>query len=170
MNRDHDVYIKNIEELNKRYYNILEDINEKENDITVEVIEARNDQKSFVIYKEDSRLHLHSRFNPQREAERWISDLEVRKDRIYIVYGIGMIYHIKELINKMDDSIKLLLIEPSLSIFNKIIKNIDITDIIQNKNIEIMIKIMALIPSNVSFLIASQKPSSEFCFFLPICR
>ncbi|MBS4535779.1 motility associated factor glycosyltransferase family protein [Clostridium sp. D2Q-14] len=139
MNINDEIYRKNLKKFNDRFPDMKESMNEKKDNIIVDVKEARNGQKSFVLNIEDANVHLHSKFNPQREAERWISDKNIKKEKIYILFGFGMIYHIKELIKKLDKTVKVLVIEPSISIFNEIIRNIDITDIIENKNIYVML-------------------------------
>ena len=141
MNKDNKIYHHNIEKIKERYPNILKSI-EKEicnENINVEAKEARNRQKSLIMNNGEKKIHLQSRFNPQKEAERWVSDFKIREDKIYIVYGFGMIYHLKELVKKIDKSIKILIIEPSYSIFDAIIKNIDITDIIENQNVQLTV-------------------------------
>lgn len=141
--KNHEIHTKNIEKINARYPTMIEYIktNEKKvEDLTVEVNKAKNGQISFIINRERNVIHLHSKFDPSKDAKRWISNLTLSNDKIYIIYGLGMIYHIKELMNRIGNETKILIIEPSISIFNEIIKNIDITNIIENNNILIMIE------------------------------
>lgn len=139
--KNHEIHTKNIEKISARYPTMIEYMKrKKEEDIIVEANKAKNGQIALVVNEKENKIHLHSRFDPNKDAKRWISSLTLSNDKIYIIYGFGMIYHIKELVKNIGNETKILIIEPSISIFNQIIENIDVTDIIDNKNILIMIE------------------------------
>ncbi len=56
-------------------------------------------------------LFLHSRYNPAQEAERFIDTLDVKGASNFIVFGLGLGYHLIELIKKAPSHSKFFIVE-----------------------------------------------------------
>lgn len=99
-----------------------------------EVKTSRTDQKIPVV----NGVHLHSIYNPFKEAEALIeknlTSLETKKE--VLVLGLGFAYHINELIETMskihgDNNFKIVVIEPNIQVYNDCIE----LDLLNKKNV-----------------------------------
>jgi len=81
-------------------------------------------------------IYLHSRYNPEEEARRWVTrqaDMIERHD-VLLVYGVGLGYHVKELIRQFPDK-KLFLYEPSPDVLRYCLHHVDIQDTLGHPNV-----------------------------------
>ncbi|MHA6481274.1 motility associated factor glycosyltransferase family protein [Paenibacillus sp. strain BS8-2] len=90
-------------------------------------IQYNTQQKSFLLY---------SKFDPQYECERWLEayqfDDKIETD--FVVYGLGLTYHLTQLINKYPQA-KLFIYEPEIGIFVEALKVINAEELFTHKNI-----------------------------------
>ncbi len=47
-------------------------------------------------------FYLHSRYEPAREAERFIAEIDTSAFNLFIVFGFGFGYHIEELLKRIE--------------------------------------------------------------------
>jgi hypothetical protein len=59
---------------------------------------------------------LHSVYDPEEEARRFIEAQNIEKGNIVIVYGLGLAYHIQEILARIGQEGKIFVIEPNLDI------------------------------------------------------
>lgn len=83
-------------------------------------------------------LLLHSRYNPVKEAEQW-AERQYQKNHLHILFGFGAGYFAEQLLNKLEDSDYLLVIEPVFSIFQEAIKIIDIKKFYKHERVNIFV-------------------------------
>lgn len=78
----------------------------------VQIIQAVNGQDSAVVWRNDGReLSLHSRFDPGEEARFLIAAIPVREKVLYVIFGAGLGYHIKELLIRIPQSCRIVVVE-----------------------------------------------------------
>lgn len=82
---------------------------------------------------------IHSRYNPENEAIRWVDSLNIREeaDCIFII-GLGLGYYLDYLMIKYPAK-KIIIIEPSQEAFLHLLSIRDITAFIENKNIVFLV-------------------------------
>lgn len=69
------------------------------------LVTTKNGQHCVEISAEGKLYYIHSRYNPEREADRWVSNLEVSNDvSKIIVVGMGGGHHIRSLIQKYPEA------------------------------------------------------------------
>jgi len=99
-----------------------------------EIKTSRTEQKIPVV----NGVHLHSIYNPFKEAEALIeknlSSLESKRE--VLVLGLGFAYHINELIETMtklhgDNNFRIVVIEPNIQVYNDCIE----LDLLNKKNV-----------------------------------
>lgn len=114
------------------------------------------------LYKEIKKFYLHSRYNPINEAinfakEQYRSDIQV-----HVLYGFGLGYHIEEISRLMQPNSKLYVLENNMDVFYRALELRDLTHIITNPNIELIIshdavnvstKVKSLINEGINFII-----------------
>lgn len=108
----------------KRYYPELYDVvlNYDRKDL-VKIVESKNGMANLML---NSGEWIHSRYNPEKEAERWVNGLDVKDKDTILVMGLGLGYYLDYLVEKYNDK-KLIIVEPNLDIFIKMleVKNIE---------------------------------------------
>lgn len=76
-------------------------------------------------------VYIHSQYNMKREFESTINKEEIsKKDALYIVYGLGLGYHIKELLHQISSRSILFVIEPNMDIVSTYMHTQDFSEIV----------------------------------------
>ena len=95
------------------------------------IIESRSGLKSISIKNESGfDLYLHSRYNPEREAQHWVEKNTAaikKRQPVFLIFGLGLGYHIRALHDKFPDA-KIIVLEPllpRLTETNKILAGIE---------------------------------------------
>ena len=105
-----DVNKKVLSKMNKKLCKILCD------DPTIpDTISLVQTQKgSFTIKYQD--VLLHSAYNAEKEAERFVRAQSIQEGNTVIVYGLGLGYHITEILKAVGPQGKVFVLEPNLDI------------------------------------------------------
>ncbi len=100
------------------------------------VCDAKNGEQ-IVVYRQGSRdIYLNSKYNPRIEAEKYLSDIEDMSEKATLtMFGMASGVFAKVALEKTCKEVKIIIYEPCASIFMQVIKNIDITDILDNDRI-----------------------------------
>ena len=137
MNRE--VYEKNIkaykERYNKEYYQI--DNNKYENKLE----DTKDGNKTINIKIENKKIYLHSKYSPIKEAKRYYKEFKVRYGTLVICFGFSLSYYIDELSKKINRTDNIIVYEPDKELFDIVMKNIDISHIISNEDIKIILNL-----------------------------
>ena len=123
-----------------------------------------------IIRKNSREYAIHSLFDPEREGRR-IAD-QVAGGGYVVVFGFGACYHIKPLLER-DDINGILLIDRDINIIRSILSEIDLSDVLSDSRISILIdkseeEIRNYLPSNYipavtgDFQTLSLRPRVEF--------
>lgn len=100
--------------------------------------------------------YLNSQYNPQKEAER-LADKYYKKNHTHVLFGLGYGYLAKALLEKMGESDFLLIIEPSLKLFEKVKAEIGLGPLINNKKVFFIVGYEStLIEEEIKFIINNQ--------------
>lgn len=130
-----EVYEKNLKAYKERY-NI--DYNEIENNEYDKMLEDTKDgYKTLQIENNGKKLYLNSKYNTKREIEKHYKDFSIRYGSIIFVFGFGLSYYVSELIEKINNIDYIYIYEPNKKVFDVVMKNIDISHILNNENIYI---------------------------------
>ncbi|EJU19571.1 PF01973 family protein [Peptoanaerobacter stomatis] len=94
----------------------------------LQTVKIEYEQNGEVIKK-----YLHSKYDPIKEAKQWASSVYDEEDKVYIVYGGGLLYHIMALHDIIDsEKDKIIVFEPIQELYEK---NKDIDFFKENTNI-----------------------------------
>ncbi|MFW5782854.1 MAG: hypothetical protein ACOCWO_06145, partial [Candidatus Muiribacteriaceae bacterium] len=99
----------------------------------VECIEAKSGALTLKIHTGERELLVHSGRDPEQEAERFVRKIEDTDGNFFVIYGMGLGYHVRsffERVVKKSPLFKLLVIEPSFNVFNAALSRFDFSDII----------------------------------------
>ncbi|BBF44961.1 motility accessory factor [Lachnospiraceae bacterium KM106-2] len=138
------LFDKNMAALEISYPKVYEKINELLADgyeCTGVSTEAAKNGEPVLIYEKDGKSYrLNSRYNPKAEAKKWLEQFKFDNLAMVIqLFGIGNATFLRELVDTINTETGIIAYEPSLDIFMHVIANYDITDIIENKRIQLII-------------------------------
>lgn len=99
----------------------------------VKVYDTRDGLKTLSIKENGKELLLYSKYNVQEEIERFLDELkEINTKSVIIVFGLGFGYHITELLKKISNDNKVIILEPSIKVFLEALKSIELEDILKD--------------------------------------
>lgn len=140
------IYEKNLKQL-KVYRNQLYNVIKKHNNSQesyinkIESCEAKDGTKILVVELNEKKYRLNSYYNPKQEADRWVDQFKFNNTNCVIsFFGFGNGIFVRSLARRINNSDIIVVYEPSIDIFLYVIKEFDISDIIENENIYFFIK------------------------------
>lgn len=101
--------------------------------------DCKNGQKTFKVNAGGKYKYAHSKYDPVKEAEKLNAAVELKRNTKIIVYGLGFAYHIEELAGKLGEGNSVYVIEPYCDIFYELIRNRDISGLINNDKVKILL-------------------------------
>jgi hypothetical protein len=75
-------------------------------------------------------LQLHSRYAPLDEARKLIDGVVSDKVGVYFILGVGLGHHVKELYDRLGDTVRLYCFEPDACVLRAAIEHVDLADAI----------------------------------------
>lgn len=106
----------------------------------IESMETKDGNLAVHIRYQSREYRLNSSYRPIEEARRWAEQFKFTDvNTIINMFGFGNGVFARELLNKMNEKDLLLIYEPCYDIFNHIITNYDISDILLDKRVFIFL-------------------------------
>ncbi|MBU0600217.1 DUF115 domain-containing protein [bacterium] len=91
-----------------------------------------------ITNKEGRIISLHSNYNPQKEATRFISSFNLAGKNTVLVLGFALGYHIKELL-KQPQINKIIVIDPDVEVFKLALTSQDLSNLLSSPKIKLII-------------------------------
>jgi hypothetical protein len=129
---------KNLDLLRRSNQFLSSTIAELGDDPSIVVVEAKDNNKVPEVSIGKRRVYIHSRFAPEREAERLISEVDAGQYDLFIVFGFGFGYHIEELLKKIRRDSTVLALEKSAHLLKEAMKHRDLSDIFGDERFKIL--------------------------------
>ncbi len=104
-------YEGNMAVLKRRFPEIHGPVAAAADDGSVEAVETKLGGFVPALSKDGKRLFIHSRFDPVKEAERFVGEIDTAAFDLFIVFGFGFGYHVEELLRGMGGDSLVLVIE-----------------------------------------------------------
>jgi len=105
----------------------------------IEVLESKTGDPVPCINIDDGRkLFVHSRIDPLREAERFISEIDLSDKDLVIVLGFGFGYHCEFLLKKISSAVNIIVIEKDEVLLKKAFQFRDLETLIKRENFYIL--------------------------------
>lgn len=107
----------------------------------ISIVPSKKGAETALVNINGRDFYIHSSYDPIAEAKRWAAGVDLQKSTVYVVYGLGLGYHIDELFRLTDDSSKIIVIEPLKEFIDIFYKrtSIDRTDL----GIKVIVQYMA---------------------------
>ncbi|MCY6353975.1 motility associated factor glycosyltransferase family protein [Clostridium sp. ZS2-4] len=121
-------------EITKRTIELINNIESKE---TCYIETSRDNKLIIRIEREDKLRYIGSKYSVERDVETFYKDIaeQANSETIFLVFGLGAGEHIRYLYDRIIDSNKILIIEPSVAVIKEILKINHISDILQDDRI-----------------------------------
>ena len=136
---------KNLEQLQKTNGELYDTIMEPDFqwDEDRSVIETAKNGEPIVVYiqEDGTREYMNSRYNPGKEAEKFMEDtIDLAEKATLVMVGFGNGSHIREFMTKSEkDGTNCIVYEPSKDLFMRILHDVDISDILMNTRVHIIV-------------------------------
>ncbi|HDP80367.1 MAG TPA: DUF115 domain-containing protein [Spirochaetes bacterium] len=108
-------------------------------DETIRVIESKTGLPVPEAAREGGSLQIHSRYDPVKEAERFIAEADTGKFNLFIVFGFGFGYHIEQLLRTADGDTLVLALERNPAMARKALESRDLTGVFSDRRFVLLI-------------------------------
>lgn len=88
---------------------------------------------TFRYPEKGKKIYINSKYDVNNEVNMLLNTIDFDKDSLFIVYGIGLGYHVKELIIRSSPKSRIFVIESNLEILNTYLRNESLLDICSGK-------------------------------------
>ncbi len=106
-----DYLDKNLSLIRRRFPDLLAGISGMTDGGNLRTVTAKNGHPVPEIIREGRTLYVHSRFDPQKEAERFVAEVDPARYDLFIVMGFGFGYHAEELLKGAGRNSSILVME-----------------------------------------------------------
>ncbi|MGE5328822.1 MAG: motility associated factor glycosyltransferase family protein [Deltaproteobacteria bacterium] len=89
----------------------------------------------------DSGIFMHSSYNPIQEASTQADSLNFSKNCLFVVFGIGLGYHLNEIRKRMTSGSCVIVIENSMDVFENAMKNVDLSEVLQDSRFSFLFQL-----------------------------
>lgn len=142
MNRD--ILEKNLKAMEKWYPSFSEAIRKKnyeKDKIDIEVNCSEDGEKIFLIKKDGRALYLNGRRNVKEPVEIWMERIgEIHKYAPVFLLGIGSGIYLKRLLRELDQTVNVIVYEPSVTIFLRALEEADLSEEIESRPIAFVVE------------------------------
>lgn len=128
---------QNLIVLKKHYPELYERIINIEDTDNLQEVKSKNGMIN-IVYNDE--FWLHSRYNPESEAEKWVDNITIKDEDSLMISGLGFGYYLDKLINKFKNK-KIMIVEPNIFIFKKTLEHMDMTKYLKSENLVFMVDI-----------------------------
>lgn len=143
-----------IKELRIRLYQCIHDYKDgiqEENRIECSTNPSRDGNSYTSIHALGETYRLNSNYRPLEEAKRWVEQFQFDNINIVVqMFGFGNGYFLRELLNKIKKGDHIIVVEPNYQLFHHIISNYDVSDLLMDKRISIVIPELSQTMLNVT--------------------
>ncbi len=93
----------------------------------IQVATAQSGRPTASVTTQDGRVvWLHSRYDPEKEADRFVAEFKVPKLQSFLVLGLGLGYHLLALSRRASSEARYFVFEPDLHVFREALRANDL--------------------------------------------
>lgn len=137
------IYENNLSVLKEKHKDLhtkIEGLERCSNPSLVDIIQSRSNEPVVVYNTNNGSVYLNSKYNPSKEAEKFMEEYISMPNRsVQIIFGFTTGVFLREFLNKNDKEMVCVVFEPSKDIFLSVLELVDITDILNDKRVHIVV-------------------------------
>lgn len=134
-----DIFNKNISLFQKRFPEIAEAISGMSGEPEIKTIESKTGLPVPAVQGRNRAVYIHSRFDPAKEAQRFVDEISVQDRDLFIIFGFGYAYHIDELLLRIPTESSLLIIEKNIEMIAGAASTRDLSSILGDNRVAILV-------------------------------
>lgn len=128
---DKKTYDKNMDLLRKKYPDIYKIIRNQEykinNDLFIESVVVK-EKKVLVLKKENKSYYLNSKYEEEKYVNQWVKQYnKIPYNSVIQFFGLGTGDYIKKILEVIEKTVKVIIYEPSMEIFMKVLEEHDLS-------------------------------------------
>ena len=131
------IYEKNMSFLEKSVPVLYEQI--QSCDKPIELEPTKNGEYTIKIENDDKKIYLYSKYDPTREIQRWVEQLDLGDRKIILQIGFGLGYHTQKLLECYPYIEKVIVIEPNIHIFKAALQIVDLFELSKKVEVDFII-------------------------------
>ncbi len=130
-------YAKNMKILRKRMPVLEKALDmSRGSDFEYIVEPAKNGAMTLAIKHEDKVYQIHSRYDPQREAQQQVLGKKLVNPKILVILGLGLGYHVQACLEELkNENLFLVVIEKDVEAFRVAMQNVDMSEMLNSEKI-----------------------------------
>lgn len=135
-------YDKNMKLLKKKYFDLYTKIENRRVSEDYMVLYTEDNLPTLKVKIDTKSILLNSKYDPVGEARLFIQENVEDGIQNYIVFGLGLGYHVQELvryINRSENNPSIYVVESNMEVFRTAMEEVDLTEIIKHKNITLFL-------------------------------
>ena len=129
---DPAVFVRNMAALYRRDPRLAQRIDEVEGGERWPLIRARSGAATVAVEGAGGSVLLHSRYDPESEAERLIESVSLADRYCFVVLGFGLGYHVRALFDRLKGDAFIVVFEPSLRLLATALSWLDLSEVIDS--------------------------------------
>lgn len=115
--------------------------NNAQGEESVQLIRKEGFYPTLRVRKDDGQwLTLHSPIDPYQEARKLIPDLSASRDKIMVILGLGLGYHLFEIMHRTPLDQILVIVEPNQAVWAQMLHQFDLTELLQRPDVYWLIR------------------------------
>ncbi len=126
------LFVRNMSALWRKDPKLAQRVDDVPDGDRFEIITARSGDPTCRMRSEAGSTLLHSKYNPAAEAEKLIDTIPLEDKFCYIVCGLGLGYHVRELYERLCSGCVIIVCEPSLPLLSTAFAHVDLSDMIES--------------------------------------
>lgn len=133
------MFEQNLIYLKEMYPNLLNAVLNDTMDASYEVVPSANGMPNLKIQTGETVNYLHSKYDPEAEAEKWVANLSnngTLTDQV-LLFGIGMGYFLEALLGSQEVK-RITVLEPDVQAFNVLLRQRNLQTILSDDKIKLM--------------------------------
>ena len=114
---------------------------ERDYELTEGVEVRLKDQELLQVKKDGQEIVLGTHYDENKRAQNWIKDMKALPEySTVLIIGLGNAHYLQELLRATSEHLNILLYEPCVEIFQKILEEINITEVFENRPVALLVK------------------------------
>lgn len=110
----------------------------------IRLTKARDGLSVLSVVKDGEEIRLNSAFRPAKEAEKWAAQFELKYlENVLIMFGLGNGMFARAMLARMREGDRLLIHEPSGQIFETVMEQEDLSDILSDTRVRLSVEAVA---------------------------
>ncbi|WP_163579000.1 motility associated factor glycosyltransferase family protein [Gracilibacillus saliphilus] len=127
------ILVDNINLLRKKFPYVRNSTKDVSYHHNISLQKSKTNLPTITIEVNDHQAFLHSKYDPEKEAQRLIeANMEKIKGKEHVfIYGMGLGYHVEEIIRRFPD-ISITVYEPNIEVFHTLMESRKLTSILKS--------------------------------------